>query len=117
MGSRANDAAPPPHPDARPWPDDHRLTPFQSAVVAVVEALEPGELVTFSDVADQIGRPGSGQAVANVLRGAPDLPWWRVLPSDGRVYRNLAPVQIPLLRAEGHLVDEDRNVHPAPRPE
>ena len=78
--------------------------------------LEPGELVTFSDVAEQIGRPGSAQAVANVLRGAPDLPWWRVLPSDGRVYRNLAPVQIPLLRAEGHHVDDERHVHPGPPP-
>lgn len=83
-------------------------------MVAAVEALEPGELVTFNDIADQIGRPGSGQAVANVLRGAPDLPWWRVLPSDGRVYRNLASEQVPLLRAEGHHVDEHRNVRPAP---
>ena len=56
----------------------------------------------------------SGQAVANVLRGAADLPWWRVLPSDGRVYPNLAAVQVPLLRAEGHVVDEHRRVHAAP---
>lgn len=100
----------PPHPDAKPWPDGHRLTPFQVAVIAAVEALGPGDLVTFRDIADEIGRPGSAQAVANVLRGAPDLPWWRVLPSDGRVYRNLARVQIPLLRAEGHEVDDERNV-------
>jgi alkylated DNA nucleotide flippase Atl1 len=105
---------PPPHPDARPWPDDHRPTAFQAAVVEAVEGLEPGELVTFSEVAEQIGRPGSGQAVANVLRGAPDLPWWRVLPSDGRIYPNLAAVQVPLLRAEGHEVDEHRNVRPGP---
>ena len=85
-------------------------------MVAAVEALETGDLVTFSEVADQIGRPGGGQAVANVLRGAPDLPWWRVLPGDGRVYRNLAAAQIPLLRAEGHHVDENRNVHPGSPP-
>lgn len=84
--------------------------------MAAVEALGPGDLVTFSDVADQIGRPGSSQAVANVLRGAPDLPWWRVLPSEGRVYPNLAPVQVPLLRAEGHHVDEHLRVHPGPPP-
>jgi methylated-DNA-protein-cysteine methyltransferase-like protein len=100
----------PPHPDARPWPDGHRLTPFQAAVVEAVEALGPGDLATFDEIAEEIGRPGAAQAVANVLRGAPDLPWWRVLPSDGRVYRNLARVQIPLLRAEGHPVDAHRNV-------
>ena len=104
----------PPHPDAKPWPDDHRPTSFQAAVVAAVEALDSGELVTFAEVAEQIGRPGGGQAVANVLRGAVDLPWWRVLPSDGRVYPNLAAAQVPLLRAEGHGVDEHRNVHPGP---
>jgi methylated-DNA-protein-cysteine methyltransferase-like protein len=104
----------PPHPFADPWPDDHRPTAFQAAVVAAVDALEPGDLVTFGEVAEQIGRPGGGQAVANVLRAAPDLPWWRVLPSDGRVYRNLASVQIPLLRAEGHHVDDRRNVRAGP---
>lgn len=116
-GYRAGVDAPTPHPDAKPWREGHRLTAFQTAVVAAVESLETGELVTFNDIADQVGRPGGGQAVANVLRGAPDLPWWRVLPSDGRVYRNLAPEQIPLLRAEGHHVDEHRRVHPAPSPE
>lgn len=110
-GARIADSTP--HPKAKPWPDDHRPTAFQVAVVAAVEALEPGDLVSFSDLADQIGRPGSGQAVANVLRGAPDLPWWRVLPSDGRVYRNLATAQVPLLRAEGRRVDDQRRVHPA----
>ena len=41
-------------------------------------------------------------AVANVVRAVPDLPWWRLVPSDGRVYRSHRPTQIPLLRAEGH---------------
>lgn len=89
----------PPHPDARPWPDDHRPTAFQAAVVAAVEALRPGELVTFAEIADQVGRPGAGQAVANVLRGAPDLPWWRVLPGDGRLYRGHGPSAPPGRRA------------------
>lgn len=101
------------HPKARPWPDDHRITEFQVAVIAAVEALGPGDLVSFSEIAEEVGRPGAGQAVANVLRAVPDLPWWRVLPSEGRIYRDLAPVQAPMLRAEGHRVDEHRRVHPA----
>jgi methylated-DNA-protein-cysteine methyltransferase-like protein len=58
-------------------------------------------------VADEIGRAGAGQAVANVLRRAPGLPWWRVLPADGRVYRTHRGTQVPLLRAEGHVVGDD----------
>ena len=91
-----------PPPNAAPWPDEHVLTPFQQAVVEVVAALQPGELATYGELAEEVGRPGSGQAVANVLRAAPDLPWWRVLPSDGRVYRTHAPTQVPLLESEGH---------------
>lgn len=102
--------APPPPPGATPWPDDHRPTAFQTKVVAAASALAPGDLVTYQELADQIGRPGAGQAVANVLRSAPGLPWWRVTPSDGRLYRTHAPVQRPLLEAEGHAVDADRRV-------
>ena len=102
-----------PHPKARPWPAGHVLTPFQRAVVDVVAALPPGDLVTFGEVGELAGREMGGQAVANVLRGRPELPWWRVLPAGGRLYGDLAAVQAPLLRAEGHHVDEHRRVHPA----
>ncbi len=103
-------APPPPH--AAPWPDDHTPTAFQEAVVRAVEALGAGDLATYAEIAEEVGRPGSGQAVANVLRSAPDLPWWRVVPAGGRLYRTHAPVQAPLLEAEGHRIDEHRRVHP-----
>jgi alkylated DNA nucleotide flippase Atl1 len=97
-------------PNAAPWPDDHRPTPFQQAVVDAVARLGAGDLVTYGEVAEEIGRPHSAQAVANVIRSAPHLPWWRVLPADGRLYCSHAPVQGPLLEAEGHVVDEERRV-------
>lgn len=81
-------------------------------MIDAVAALEPGELMTYGEVAEEVGRPGSGQAVANVLRSAPGLPWWRVLPASGRLYRTHLPTQGPLLRAEGHRIDEHRRVHP-----
>jgi methylated-DNA-protein-cysteine methyltransferase-like protein len=97
-------------PKGRPWPVDHQPTPFQDAVVRAVSALRPGDLATYADIADAAGHPGAGQAVANVLRCAPGLPWWRVVPADGRVYRTHRPVQSPLLRAEGHTVDDDGTI-------
>jgi methylated-DNA-protein-cysteine methyltransferase-like protein len=80
-------------------------------VVEAVAALRPGELVTYGELASELGRPGGGQAVANVLRSAAGLPWWRVVPAEGRLYRSHAPVQGPLLEAEGHRIDEHRRVH------
>jgi methylated-DNA-protein-cysteine methyltransferase-like protein len=96
-----------------PWPEDHRPTPFQAAVVAAVAELEPGDLATYAEIAEAAGHPGAGQAVANVLRSATGVPWWRVVPADGRVYRTHRAVQRPLLEAEGHAVDDDGRVRPA----
>ena len=103
---------PPLPPNARPRDEEDDLTPFQAAVVAAVGSLQPGELVTYRDLAEELGRPGGAQAVANVLRTVAGLPWWRVVPSDGRLYRSHAPVQGPLLEAEGHRIDDHRRVRP-----
>jgi methylated-DNA-protein-cysteine methyltransferase-like protein len=102
-------------PRHRPWPDEHDPTPFQAAVVVAVRALARGDLATYADIAEAAGHPGAGQAVANVLRAAPDVPWWRVVPGDGRVYRSHRPVQVPLLEAEGHVVDEDGRIRSGPQ--
>lgn len=85
-----------------------RLTDFQSKVVAVVAALRPGDVIGYADVAREAGHPGAGQAVANVLRRVPGLPWWRVVPASGRLYRTHAPIQQPLLEAEGHRFEDRR---------
>lgn len=100
-------------PGADPLPPDAPLTPFQRTVVGVVGALGPGEMVTYGDVATEVGRPGGAQAVANVLRRVPGLPWWRVVPGSGRLYRTHAPTQRPLLEAEGVRVDDHRRVSPS----
>lgn len=86
------------------------LTEFQRRVVDVVSGLEPGDLVTYTDVALEVGHPGAGQAVANVLRRVPGLPWWRVVSTTGRVYRQHLAAAAPLLRAEGHTIDPSGRV-------
>lgn len=90
-----------------------RLTAFQREVAEMVGGLRAGELVTYGEVALETGHPGAGQAVANVLRRVPGLPWWRVLPTSGRLYRQHREVAEPLLRAEGHVIDELGRVHAA----
>ena len=106
--------SPPLPPGGHPEPPEV-LTPFQAHVVEVVEATSPGDVLTYTEVALEAGHPGSAQAVANVLRRVPGLPWWRVVPSSGRLYRTHAPTQAPLLTAEGVHVDEDRHVRTAGR--
>jgi methylated-DNA-protein-cysteine methyltransferase related protein len=103
---------PPLPPGGHAEPPEGEATPFQRAVADVVAALGPGEVVTYGEVAIEAGNPGAAQAVANTLRRFPGLPWWRVVPAGGRLYRTHAPVQAPLLAAEGVHVDENRRVHP-----
>lgn len=89
-----------------------RPTDFQRAVCHVVTSLRPGEVATYGEVAAEAGHPGSAQAVANVLRRFPGLPWWRVIPSSGRLYRTHRPTQEPLLVADGITIDPDGRVQP-----
>jgi methylated-DNA-protein-cysteine methyltransferase related protein len=98
-------------PGGHPQPPEE-LTDFQRAVAGVVAALDPGELLTYGEVALEAGWPGAAQAVANVLRRVPGLPWWRVVPATGRLYFTHAPTQAALLRAEGIAVDEHRRIRP-----
>lgn len=90
-----------------------QLTSFQQRVVDVVNDIRPGELATYGEVAAEAGHPGAAQAVANVLRRVPGLPWWRVVSGDGRLYRQHREVAAPLLRAEGYRVDESGKVYAA----
>ena len=92
-------------PGGLPNPPDNP-TEFQLAVIAVVGSLAHGEVATYSEIAEEAGHPGSAQAVANVLRRIPDLPWWRVIPSSGRLYRTHRPTQEPRLVAEGFTIDD-----------
>ncbi len=112
-----HDAEPAPlPPGAAPWDAARVLTPFQRDVVDLVGSLRRGELLTYGEVAAEVGRPGAAQAVANVLRSVPDLPWWRVVPSGGRLYRTHREFQAPLLRDEGHAVDPDGRITTAAPP-
>jgi methylated-DNA-protein-cysteine methyltransferase related protein len=91
------------HPDPPEEP-----TAFQRAVIEVVRSLPPGVIVTYGEVGAEAGYPGSAQAVGNLLRRVPDLPWWRVVPATGRLYRTHVATQRPLLEAEGIRFDDRR---------
>ena len=49
---------------------------FTDAVIDVLEALQPGEVIAYGEVAAEAGYPGAARAVGNLLRTTPGLPWW-----------------------------------------
>lgn len=70
--------------------------------LAVLMALQPGEVVSYGDIAEVAGFPKRSRAVGRLL-GVTDVevPWWRVVRSDGRLATTPPREQAALLRAEG----------------
>jgi methylated-DNA-protein-cysteine methyltransferase related protein len=75
---------------------------FEQAVTAVLHSLEPGEVVTYGEVAAEAGFPGAGRAVGRLLAPtAEDVPWWRVVTTTGRLVPGHEAEHARRLRAEG----------------
>lgn len=74
---------------------------FETAVIAVIESLEPGEVAAYGEIAAEAGYPGAARAVGNLLRTVPGLPWWRVVNAAGRLAPGNEIEQAERLRAEG----------------
>lgn len=81
---------------------------FTEAVIQVLEALQPGEVVAYGEVATEAGYPGAARAVGNLLRTVPGLPWWRVVNAAGRLVPGSERKQAQRLRAEGVRVANGR---------
>ncbi len=47
------------------------------------------------------GKPGAARAVVQALHKLQDLPWWRVLRSDGSLAPQVAAEQARRLKREG----------------
>lgn len=81
------------------------MTPFRRRVLDAVNGLPAGAVVTYGEIAMEVGHPGAARAVGSALRDVGDgLPWWRVVPASGELVERLAERQAALLRAEGVTV-------------
>ena len=85
---------------------------FTAAVIAVLEASEPGEVMSYGEVAAEAGYPGAARAVGNLLRVTPGLPWWRAVTATGRLVSSQTTEHAQRLRSEGIAVRNGRVVQP-----
>lgn len=74
---------------------------FEEAVVAVLDSTEPGDVLSYGDVAAEAGYPGAARAVGNILSRVEGLPWWRVVTASGRLAPHNVAEQTRRLAAEG----------------
>ena len=90
----------------------------EARILAAIRAVPRGQVAGYGHIARRAGRPGRARLVARILaRGDADLPWHRILRSDGRIAfpADSAPYreQQRRLRAEGVRVEKGRVRMPA----
>jgi methylated-DNA-protein-cysteine methyltransferase related protein len=78
-------------------------------IVDVIVALQPGEVVTYGDIAEVAGYPKLSRLVGRILATTElDVPWWRVVNAAGRLVPGHEREQTALLRAEDVTVRNGR---------
>lgn len=85
---------------------------FYEQVYAFVERVPPGLVVTYGQVALELGSPGAARAVGYALYFQPierGVPWWRVINVRGAIsFKGRGPaadMQRKLLEEEGVIFD------------
>lgn len=85
---------------------------FATRVLAVVEGIPRGRVMTYGDVARAAGRPAAARAVGQIMRRArrPGLPYHRVVAAGGRLggYAGVPAFKAARLGAEGVHVRRGR---------
>jgi alkylated DNA nucleotide flippase Atl1 len=70
-------------------------------VLAIVDDIPPGRVMTYGDVAAELGSRGA-RAVGRVMATeGSSLPWWRVVRADGRPPSGHEDAALEHYRAEG----------------
>ena len=75
-------------------------------VLELVAAIPPGMVLTYGDIAREIGHGGPRQVGQVMSRWGASVPWWRVLRADGR------PALGHESRALAHYATEDTPLRP-----
>lgn len=95
-------------------------TPFQGRIFERLTHIPFGRIVSYGDIADELGDPGAARAVGQAVGANPLpilVPCHRVVRSDGKLggYAGGLARKVALLKVEGVTVDGPRpgsRVHP-----
>lgn len=65
-------------------PEAGRLPDYADRVLAAVEQIPPGRVLTYGDIAALLGDGGPRQVGRVLALYGSMVPWWRVVRADGR---------------------------------
>lgn len=70
-------------------------------VLAVVESIPPGRVMTYGDIGVFLGDRGPRSVARALSRHGGGVPWWRVIRADGSCAEPVRVRQLEHLRDEG----------------
>ncbi len=74
---------------------------FAEAVLDLVEQIPPGRVMSYGQIAAELGSRASRQVGKVMAHGGADAPWWRVVHADGRPADGHEAEALRRYRAEG----------------
>jgi alkylated DNA nucleotide flippase Atl1 len=74
---------------------------FVEPVLEAVERIPPGRVMSYGDIAHEVGLRSARQVGLVLHRHGGGVPWHRVVMADGRPAPGKAVEQLRLLRADG----------------
>ena len=77
-----------------------QVTPFARRVLDLVDQVPSGRVTTYGDVAEILGEGGARGVGAVMARWGDEVPWWRVIRSDGTPAPHVAEKTFAILRKE-----------------
>ena len=80
---------------------------FVARVLDAVDAIPPGRVLSYGDVADLVGGGGPRRVGSVLAEHGGQVPWWRVVRADGTHVPPLRAAAAEHWRAEGTPVRVD----------
>ena len=87
------------------------MSAFEQQVFDAIGRIPRGQVAAYGQIARLVGKPRGARAVGWAMKRCPrELPWWRLLRSDGSLSPGCDPgMQRWLLEAEGvHFLADGR---------
>jgi alkylated DNA nucleotide flippase Atl1 len=85
---------------------------YSSRVLDVVDAIPPGQVMSYSDVAEYLGAGGPRQVGRVLSRLGGGAPWWRVIRADGTPPSGHEALALAHYLAEGTPLRSAPNIPP-----
>ena len=69
--------------DGGPPASDGVIDDYSAQVLDVIDAIPPGHVMSYGDIAEYLGQGGPRQVGRVLSRYGGAAPWWRVIHADG----------------------------------